>query len=445
MNDTEDARPSASAQDPRTPPPEDGTAAVRRRHRVWLLWAIGAVLVIGLIYIITHRGSGPGNLFQRPDGKTRPIAVGAAPVTQGDIDLFVDALGTVTPLATVTVHSRVDGQIMRIAFTEGRLVKQGELLAEIDPRPFNVQLTSARGQLARDEALLANARVDLQRYQTLYTQDSIAQQQVATQEGLVRQYEGTVLADQGQVDSARLNLVYANVTAPVAGRVGLRQVDVGNVIHAADTNGIVVITQLQPITVIGTIPEDRLREVMKVLVTPPVSVDAYDRARTTKIAAGTLLTVDNEIDATTGTVKLRAQFANTDLALFPNQFVNLRIQTDTLHGVTLVPTAAVQRGAQGSTYVYVVLADSTAQMRVIKSAATSGERTVVAEGLKPGEQVVVDGIDRLRDGAKVQLVDRTAAPANATTPHAGQGKPGAGTGKGAPAGGARQGQKPTPP
>jgi multidrug efflux system membrane fusion protein len=428
MNDTEDAPPSASAHGRRDAPDAEHPTAVRRRHRVWLPWAIGVVLVIAVIYIITHRGTGPGNLFQRPDGKSRPIAVGAAPVTQGDIDLFVDALGTVTPLATVTVHSRVDGQIMRIAFTEGRFVKQGELLAEIDPRPFDVQLTSARGQLARDEALLANAKVDLQRYETLYAQDSIAQQQVATQQGLVRQYEGTVLSDQGQVDSARLNLVYAHVTAPVAGRVGLRQVDVGNVIHAADANGIVVITQLQPVTVIGTVPEDRLREVMSVLATPPVPVDAYDRSRATKLATGTLLTVDNEIDATTGTVKLRAQFANSDFALFPNQFVNLRIQTQTLHGATLVPTAAVQRGAQGATYVYVVLPDSTAQMRVIKTAATSGERTVVADGLKPAEQVVVDGIDRLRDGAKVQLVDRTAAP-GATAPSAGPGNAGAADGK----------------
>jgi membrane fusion protein, multidrug efflux system len=419
--------------------PSDETDRAPRWRRYWP-HGLAALAVLAIIYILTHRGGGAANLFQRPDGKTHPIPVGTAPVTRGDIDLFVDALGTVTPLATVTVHSRVDGQIMRISFTEGQRVRAGELLAEIDPRPFEVQLTQARGQLARDEALLANARVDLDRYKALYAQDSIAQQQVATQEGLVRQYEGAVLADQGQVDSAKLNLIYSHVTAPVAGRVGLRQVDLGNVVHAADANGLVVITQLQPISVVGTIPEDRLAQVMKVLTKPPVAVEAYDRARTAKLADGELQTIDNEIDPTTGTVKLRALFANTDLALFPNQFVNLRVQAETLHGALLAPTAAVQRGAQGASYVYVVQADGTVQMRTIKPSAASGERTVIADGLKDGERVVVDGIDRLRDGAKVELVDRDAPPAAAPARDGSKGKREGGTHTGP---GKRQGSQTT--
>ena len=411
------------------PGPDQGrpSSLTRRNVRRALPWALAILFVLAVVFIITHRGSGPANINQRPDGKTRPISVGVASVTTGDVDVDVEALGTVTPIATVTVHSRIDGQLMKLGFTEGQIVHEGDMLVQLDPRPYEVQLEQARGQLIRDEALLANAKVDLERYKLLYSQDSIAQQQVATQEGLVRQYEGAVLTDQGQVDSAKLNLVYAKVTAPVSGRVGLRQVDLGNIVHAADTNGVVIITELQPITVIFTVPEDRLPQIMRRVAQPtPVPVDAYDRTFATKLATGTLLTVDNQIDPTTGMVKLRAQFPNSDFSLFPQQFVNVRVTVGTERGATLIPTAAIQRGAQGA-YVYVVQPDQTVKLVNVTTSVVSGERTAVTAGATAGNQVVVDGMDRLRDGARITLVDRTQpAPADAAPAQSAQrikGKP----------------------
>jgi membrane fusion protein, multidrug efflux system len=329
-------------------------------------------------------------------------------VRTGEIRIYLNGLGTVTPMRTVTVRSRVDGELQRVHFTEGQLVKSGEVLAEIDPRPFQVQLAQAEGTMARDRALLENARIDLERYRTLLKQDSIAEQQVASQESLVRQYEGTVKVDQSQIDNARLQLTYARVTAPVAGRIGLRQVDAGNIVRAGDTNGLAVITQVQPITVIFTIPQDNLPAVLKRIQTGErVPVEAFDRDQKSRLANGVLLTVDNQIDTTTGTVKLKAQFANDDGKLFPNQFVNIRMLLDTLQDVTTVSTAAIQRGTQGI-FVYVVGADYTVSLRPVKLGTTEGNRAAVESGLKAGELVVVDGTDRLREGAKVELSNREA-------------------------------------
>ena len=340
---------------------------------------------------------------------SRPVPVLAAAARSTEMNIYLNGLGTVTPLKTVTVRSRVEGELVRVAFTEGQVVRQGDLLAEIDPRSFQVQLAQAQGQLARDQALLENARVDVTRYRTLLTQDSIAEQQVATQEALVKQLEGTVRMDQSQVDNARLQLSYARITAPIGGRLGLRQVDPGNIVRSGDANGLVVITQQQPIAVIFTIPQDQLPAVMRRLQPgSKIPTEAWDREGRTKLATGALLTVDNQIDTTTGTVKLKAQFPNDDNRLFPNQFVNVRMQLETRTAV-MVPGAAIQRGAQG-TFVYVVKDDLSVTMRPVKPGPSEAENTAIEAGLAAGERVVVDGVDRLREGAKVQLSGRGGAP-----------------------------------
>jgi multidrug efflux system membrane fusion protein len=292
---------------------------------------------------------------------------------------------------------------MSVSFKEGDLVRSGDLLAEIDPRPFQVQLTQAEGQMARDQALLKNAQVDLERYQIHYKEDSIAQQQLATQESLVRQYQGAVKIDQGQIDSARLQLVYCRITAPITGRVGLRLVDPGNIVHATDANGLVIITQLEPISAIFAIPEDNLPQVLQPMrAGQRLTVDAYDRDMKRKLASGSLLTIDNQIDPTTGTVKLKALFQNTDNALFPNQFVNARLLVSTIHNTVLVPNTAIQHSPE-SAFVYVVKPDNTVEVRNVEVQAAEKDQSAIARGLTAGEVVVTDGVDKLQPGAKVAL------------------------------------------
>ncbi|MCP3097365.1 MdtA/MuxA family multidrug efflux RND transporter periplasmic adaptor subunit [Myxococcus sp. K15C18031901] len=377
-------------------------------------WVLLVVLV-GLGALLITRRHAPAKGANAPGGPGAnaaargPRPVVAAPATTRDVPVSIVGLGAVVPTYSVTVRTRVDGQLMRVAFREGQDVKEGELLAQLDPRPFQVQLEQAEGQLARDRALLENARLDLRRYTVLVEQDSVSRQTLDTQAALVRQYEGVVKADQGTVDSARLNLVYTRITAPVSGRVGLRLVDPGNIVSASSTTGLVIVNTLRPITVIFSVPEDNVPRIMEKLgAKVPLEVQAYDRAQKNVLATGTLLTADNQIDPTTGTVRLKASFPNRDERLFPQQFVNARLIIDTLRGATLVPTAAIQHGVQGA-YLYVVQPDDTVRSRAVTTGPTDGDDTVVTQGLHPGEVVVVDGADGLTSGAKIRRQPATAA------------------------------------
>jgi multidrug efflux system membrane fusion protein len=373
-------------------------------------WAAGLLLLLVLLYRFAFRAEPT-----RP-APERTASVAAETARTGDMPVYLDGIGTVTPRATVTVHPRVDGHLMAVHFVEGQAVADGDLLAEIDPRPFQVALEQAEGQLARDQALLANAKVDVLRYRALAKDDAIPKQQLDTQEALVRQYEAALVVDRGQIDAAKLDLTYSRVTAPVGGRIGLRLVDPGNLVHATDTGGLAVVTKVKPIDVVFTLPEDELPAlVTKVRAGARLVVDALDREGKTKLASGVLLTIDNTIDPTTGTVRVKAEFPNDDETLFPNQFVNARLELDVRRGVTIVPEAAVQRGTQG-TFVWVVKDDQTVEMRPVTLGVTEGPDAALDAGVAAGERVVVEGAEGLRPGAKVTI--QTRKP-NVAKPHGG--------------------------
>jgi len=393
------------------PPPEPVHEEVPEppRRRPWLRWVLILGFLLVAVYLFAHRPKakesqeGRGAGAAGGQGPQRPVPVLAARAATKDVSVYLNGLGTVAPLNTVSVRSRVDGQLLRIDFQEGQAVRAGQVLAELDPRPFQVQLMQAQGQRAKDEAALHNAQVDLQRYQILYSQDSIAKQQLDTQAATVAQIQATLKSDQAQIESAKLNLSYARITAPTSGRAGLRQVDVGNIVHASDQNGVVVITQLQPIDVLFSLPADQIPQVLpKVHAGQTLAVDAYDRDLKHKLATGKLLAVDNQIDPTTGTVRLKAIFPNDNEALFPSQFVNARLLVDVQRGVVTVPSAAIQRSPQ-STFVYAVKPDYSVESRNVVTGLTEGEDTVVQSGLQAGDTVVIDGVDKLRPGMKVDL------------------------------------------
>jgi multidrug efflux system membrane fusion protein len=394
---------------------------VKRHWAIFLVVIIIAIVVGMFVASISAKRSAEK---QAQNGNQRPQPVTAVATKKADLDVYVRALGTVIPTNTVTVKSQVSGQLMSLHFKEGEMVKKGDRLAEIDPRPFQVQLMQAEGQLARDEELLRNAEADLVKYKLLLTQDSISVLQVTTQESLVKQYKGVIKTDKGQIANARLQLAYARIVAPLTGRVGLRLVDPGNMVAVNDANGIAVITQLQPITVVFSVPQDNLPLVLKRFNTgEPLPVLAYDQEGKTLLAIGKLLAVDNQIDTTTGTIKLKAIFENKDSKLFPNQFVNVRLKVDTLRDATVMSTAAVQRGSIGI-FAYVVKEDKTVVVRTLKLGPTEGDYVVITEGLVPGELVVTVGGDKLREGSKVEIItpESKNMPAQGAKKHAGNGQ-----------------------
>lgn len=387
-----------------------------KRLRTLLGIGLGLAVVAGAGWYISQSGSAPP---ARPGGRFAAgvaVPVGVALAAKGEVPVVIRALGTVTPLHTVNVKTQITGQLIDVYFKEGQMVKQGDLLALVDPRPYDVALQQAIGQQQRDEALLKNAQTDLERYRKLVQQDSIARQQYDTQVALVRQYEAALVIDQALVDAAKLNVAYTRITSPLTGKIGLRMVDKGNYVTMGDATSICVIIQVQPISVLFTIPEDSLPQVRdRLKKNADLEVRVLDRAQKTELAVGRLDTTDNVIDTTTGTVKLRAVFPNTDEALFPNQFVNVRLLVDTVKDAVVVPVAAVQRGQPG-TFVYLVKADDTVEIRVVALGASDGEKVAILKGLQAGDQVVIDGVDRLRDGAKIRKPAGTPPRASAGPP-----------------------------
>jgi len=399
-----------------------------RRRRRRLVLAAGAIALVVVVFAVWRgRARSPAPR----DRAARVVSVVTVPARSGDMPVYLDGLGTVTAISTVTVRSRVDGQLVSLGYREGQLVRQGDLLAQIDPRPFQVALQQQEGQYAKDEAALKNARLDLKRYEALIAQDAVPRQQLDTQQATVNQLEATLKTDAAQVANARLNLTYSRITSPITGRVGLRLVHAGNMVHASDPGGLLVITQLQPIAVVFTLPADQLQPVMAGMARGNhLRVEAWDRDRKKMLDVGTLEAVDNQVDETTGTVRLKGVFSNEGYGLFSNQFVNARILVDTLHGSVIIPTAALQRSPQG-TYIWVVKPDSSADMRTVEVAHTEGEDTAVQSGVAAGEPVVTDGVDNLQPGAKVT----TGPPAGASPGH---GNGGGGTGGGGRPGGGRR-------
>ena len=385
-----------------------GVSAPDRRRKTWMsIWIIVLSVVLLGVWLIAHALDKP-----KPKQAAAPIPVGAEPVKRGNIDVYLDALGTVTPVYTDTIVSRVAGMITEVHFKEGQIVKKDDLLAVIDPRPYVATFLQAQGQLERDVALLKNARIDLVRYQKSYQEHAIPEQELATQQALVDEDEGTVKLDQGNLDAAKVNVDYTRIVSPIEGRVGLRDIDPGNVVTANGTSGLCVITQLQPITVIFVVAEDSIGDVFEQMRTGnPVRVIALDRAKEHTISTGTLLTVDNQVNMTSGTVRARATFANTNNELFPNQFVNARLLVKTLTQVDLVPQAAIQHN-NDIAFVYVVQPDSSVHSRNVTILATEGETSAVT-GVKPGEQLVTDGFDKLQNGTKIVIRKQAPAEANA--------------------------------
>jgi membrane fusion protein, multidrug efflux system len=421
MNDTTTVLPKAEATRTEEMPPSLMQRVLRLRVIIVLV-----LLALAVVWIVHHGvsspvGTGPNAGNGNGNGHDDPVAVSVASAAKGEIPESIPALGTVTPLATVTVKTQISGQLVQVAFKEGQMVQAGDFLAQIDPRPYQAALDQAQGNLRRDRALLANAKLDLTRYEGLVAEDSIAKQQLDTQASLVEQYEGTVVGDEAQVATAKINLQYTHIVSPVSGRVGLRQVDAGNYVTPADTNGLVVVTQLQPITVIFPVPEDNVRTISRRLREgTSLAVTAYDRTNTVKLADGKLLTVDNQIDPTTGTIKLRAEFDNKDGSLFANQFVNIRLLVDVLHDQIVIPSAAVRRGAPNgvaTTFVYRLKDRDKVAVEPVTLGQTDGDRVAVLAGLAIGDVVVTEGADRLREGAAVVLpgaVAQAAAPSSRT-------------------------------
>ena len=378
----------------------------------WKTWIIGFILLGASVaayqkWFATPPAAPQGRQQFFPRGLSVPVR--AVPATRGNIDVEIKALGTVTPINTVTVRSRVDGELVRVNFTEGQIVRAGQLLAEIDARPFETQLNQQQGTLQENQARLKNAEGDLERYQRLVAEGLITKQQVTTQEALVQQYKGALQSNEAQVANAKLQLSYTRILAPIDGRLGLRQVDAGNLIRSGDANGLVVITQMRPISVIFTVPEAELPAVLDAYKRgnrPPVQ--AWDRAEAQMLAEGTLQTIDNQIDTTTGSIKLRAEFANRDDKLFPNQFVNIRLRVQTVRDATIVPAASIQRASFGP-FVYVVKPDNTVTIRRIELGPTQGDRVAIAKGLEPDEKVVLEGVDDLTEGAKIELIPEGGA------------------------------------
>jgi len=382
--------------------------------RGWVWFLVLIALLVGVIFAYrAHNQSRAASAAAAANADPPASSVGVVTVQKRDVPFYLIGLGSVTAFNTVTVRTRIDGQLMKVYFKEGQFVREGDLLAEIDPRPYQVALEQAQGQLAKDLASQADAKIDLNRFQQLWQEGVIPRQQLDTQQATVGQFDGSIKADQAQIDNQKLNLVYTKITSPITGRVGLRLVDPGNMVHAADTNGMLVITQVQPISIIFTLPEDNLPEVTSQLGKKELTVEAYGRDNKNKLAEGKLLTVDNQIDQSTGTVKLKATFENKDLSLWPNQFVNVRLYLSERKDATATSSAAIQRGALG-TFVYVVGTDSKAEMRPVQVDFIEGNLAVIKQGLTPGEQVVVDGQDKIQPGAKVNAkpspTNQIAAP-----------------------------------